>query len=235
MKANQPSANGPDNPTENMAPRKPGRPRKTEADTANSSRRKDIITAAARHFRLKGFEATTTRDIASATGMQSGSPFYHFKSKNELLFTIMEEGMLRAEQEQVKTLAALAPDTSPRDALLALVRHHLRVLHVPGSDFVPVMLHEWRSISAQQRKQIVVLKDRYEVVWQALLQTLHDQGRIGTTPELARLMLFGAVHGTLRWYDPKQSKGKGLDDLAVEFVNAFVTMDKAKPARRSRS
>jgi AcrR family transcriptional regulator len=39
----------------------------------------------ARLFRRKGFDATSTRDIAAAAGMQSGSPFYHFKSKQALL------------------------------------------------------------------------------------------------------------------------------------------------------
>ena len=41
----------------------------------------------------KGFEGTTIRDIAGAVGMRSGSPFYHFASKHELLIAVMEEGL----------------------------------------------------------------------------------------------------------------------------------------------
>ena len=37
---------------------------------------------AARLFLVKGYAATTTRDIAAAVGMHSGSPFYYFKSKS---------------------------------------------------------------------------------------------------------------------------------------------------------
>jgi AcrR family transcriptional regulator len=51
---------------------------------------------AAKLFRRKGFDATSTRDIAAAVGMQSGSPFYHFKSKGALLYAVMEEGMRSA-------------------------------------------------------------------------------------------------------------------------------------------
>jgi len=36
-------------------------------------------------FVQQGFEGTTIRDIATAVGMRSGSPFYHFKSKHDLL------------------------------------------------------------------------------------------------------------------------------------------------------
>jgi hypothetical protein len=59
-----------------------GRPRKTEDERDDGNRRHQLLTAAARLFREKGFDATSTRDIAAAVGMHSGSPFYHFKSKD---------------------------------------------------------------------------------------------------------------------------------------------------------
>ena len=40
----------------------------------------------------QGFERTTVRDWrASAVGIQSGSIFHHFKSKDEILRSVMEE------------------------------------------------------------------------------------------------------------------------------------------------
>ena len=57
------------------------------------NRRGDIIRAAGRLFRKKGYNGTTIRDIADAVGMRSGSPFYHFKSKHEILFTVTTEGI----------------------------------------------------------------------------------------------------------------------------------------------
>jgi AcrR family transcriptional regulator len=76
-----------------LAPKRPrGRPRKTLDERDDGNRRVHLVRAAAKLFRKKGFDATSTRDIAAAVGMQSGSPFYHFKSKGELLFAVMEEG-----------------------------------------------------------------------------------------------------------------------------------------------
>ena len=57
------------------AKRPGGRPRKTADDRVEGNRRRALITAAARLFRRKGFNATTTRDIAAAVGMHAGSPF----------------------------------------------------------------------------------------------------------------------------------------------------------------
>jgi AcrR family transcriptional regulator len=50
-------------------------------DRDDGNRRQQLIAGAARLFRRKGFDATSTRDIAAAAGMQSGSPFYHFKAR----------------------------------------------------------------------------------------------------------------------------------------------------------
>src|SRR5215204_6634728 len=86
------------------AKRPRGRPRKTLGERDDGNRRRALIRGAARLFRRKGFDATSTRDIAAAAGMQSGSPFYHFKSKQSLLFAVMEEGMRSAIEHQQVTL-----------------------------------------------------------------------------------------------------------------------------------
>src|SRR6476646_11454932 len=66
---------------------------RTNPKNGNDNRRGELVRAAAQLFREKGFEGTTVRDIANAVGMQSGSPFYHFGSKVEMLVAVMEEGL----------------------------------------------------------------------------------------------------------------------------------------------
>ena len=204
------------------APRKRGRPPKAKGagDAADSGRRQALIAAAARYFRDKGFDATTTRDIASATGMQSGSPFYHFKSKHELLFAIMEAGMQSAQRSQQAVLAALPAGTPARAVLQALVLNHLYVLWLPGNDFVPVMIYEWRSLTDGNRQQVQDLKDSYELPWRTVLQQLADAGQLGTDPSLTRSMLFGVMHGSLRWFKPQGRLS--LEALAQQCVSAMV-------------
>src|SRR5690349_10855575 len=88
------------------AKRPRGRPPKTQDERDDGNRRRALIAGAARLFRRKGFDATSTRDIAAAAGMQSGSPFYHFRSKQALLFAVMEEGMRHAVERQRQAIAA---------------------------------------------------------------------------------------------------------------------------------
>ncbi len=198
-----------------------GRPRKTLEDQGDGNRRGELLRSAAKLFRRKGFHATSTRDIAAAVGMQSGSPFYHFKTKGALLYTVMEEGMHSAILRQAQVLAAAGVkeiDTAAQ--LRALVRNHFDVLLGPGSDFIPVMLYEARSITPRQRAALAELKRDYEAPWVPVLEALRVDGRLRADVKLARLLMFGALNWSAQWYDRR--KGASLDQLADATVQLFI-------------
>ena len=186
----------PDRAAQTKRPR--GRPPKTVDERDDGNRRQELIRAAARLFHRKGFHATSTRDIATAVGMRSGSPFYHFRSKGELLYAVMDEGMRSAIDRQRRALD-IAKQTSshPRAILAALIRNQFDVLLGPGSDFIPVMLYESRA--------------------------LHASGRLRTEVKLARLLIFGALNWAVQWYDPRKSAS--LDDLTAAALTLFIHED----------
>ena len=188
------------------------------APEAAVNRRAELIRAAARLFREKGFNGTTTRDIADAVGMRSGSPFYHFANKHELLMAVMEEGL----RQGLDRIAAALADTSmtPTERFQTLVRTHYGILHDTGSDFIPVMLHDWHTLPAEYKRSIIELKDRYDAIWQRTLDELHAQGRLRADAKLARLMILGAINFSVTWYraKPRSAKHVGLDALAAQTV-----------------
>jgi len=210
-------------------PRRPrGRPRKPPEALDEGNRRQALLRAAAQQFRSKGFAATTTRDIAAAAGMRSGSPFYHFESKVALLFAVMEQGMRAALQRQAQALQQAPVDSEPQAQLRTLVRAHFDVLLGPGSDFIPVMLYEWRSLSAAQRADIARLQRAYEAAWSAALERLCAAGRIGADARLARLMCLGALNWSVQWYKP--GKGATLDELTEQAMLLFLPDTPRRPA-----
>lgn len=205
-------------PAEARRPR--GRPRKTVEELDDGNRRRALIEGAARLFRSQGFDATSTRDIAAAAGMHSGSPFYHFESKSALLHAVMDEGMVLALHSQKNALALLPPSATPRERLRVLVRHHFEILLGPHSDFIPVMLYEWRSLSPAQRKSIARVKDDYEALWMPVLQALAEQGALQADPAVARLFIFGALNWSVQWFDPQ--RGMSLDQLTDQSLALFI-------------
>lgn len=203
-----------------------GRPRKTADERDDGNRRQDLLRAAAHLFRQQGYAATATRDIAAAAGMRSGSPFYHFDSKQALLAAVMLEGMQRALRHQTERLAPADAPASER--LRALVRSHFDVLLGPDSDFIPVMLYEWRSLTPAQRADVHALRQRYEAAWLPVLQALHASGALRGAPSLARLMIFGALNWSVQWYEAR-SDGATLDDLTDTALQLFLHDTAARP------
>ena len=205
-----------------------GRPRKTAEERDEGNRRQALLAATARLFRLQGFDATSTRDIATAAGMRSGSPFYHFENKQALLAAVMREGMRSALERQTLATAALPAQAAPRERLSVLVRNHFEVLLGPDSDFIPVMLYEWRRLDPDQVGEVTALKDAYEAAWVPVLSSLHASGQLAGDPVLVRLMIFGALNWAVQWYRPppprasRAQRRATLDDLTTTALQLFL-------------
>jgi AcrR family transcriptional regulator len=78
--------------------------------------RQSILATARELFLLKGFEATTIRNIAEKIEYSPSTIYQHFKDKNEIFYTIHSE----AFAELVKYLNASEMHKNPMDQLIAL-------------------------------------------------------------------------------------------------------------------
>ena len=202
--------------------KKRGRPHKG----AGGNLRDELITRSAQLFREKGYDNTTVRDIAAATGIQAGSWFYHFKTKQDILAAIMEQGMARS---LAATEAIAALDLPPRAMLHRLVEVHLHTLLAPDHHFIAVLLYEWRSLEDDARARIVALKDRYEAVWDRVIAALHQSGDWAMPSQFDRLLIFGALNWTVQWYKP--GVGADVPELARQ-ATQFILRTPAQPSQR---
>ncbi|HLV78254.1 MAG TPA: TetR/AcrR family transcriptional regulator [Marinobacter sp.] len=179
-----------------------------------ASARGRLLQEAARLFRDKGYERTTVRDLAAAVGIQSGSLFHHFRSKEDILKAVMVEAIrlntavMQAAMEQAGPL---------REKLKALIRAELESINGQTGEAMAVLVYEWRSLSDESRSEVLALRDRYEALWLSVLQELRVQGGISADPFIVRRMLTGALSWTVTWYRPERG-GLTLDDLTDEVL-----------------
>jgi AcrR family transcriptional regulator len=179
------------------------------------NRRAQLLDAAARLFRERGYHATSMRDIAKAVGMLSGSIYYHFDSKEEMLLAVYEEGERRVA-EAVDT--AVAGETDPWQRLEAACAAHLAVL-IAHRDFTQVMIRTLPQEAGEVGPRIRDLRRDYEQRFRNLI------GDLTLPPEIdrhyLRLLLFGALNWSQVWYrsggdSPKIVARRFLDTLRMQ-------------------
>lgn len=182
--------------------------------TDPESARGKLLQMAAHLFRSKGYERTTVRDLASAVGIQSGSIFHHFKSKDEILRAVMEETIV---YNTALMRAALAGAQGTRERLLALIRCELQSIMGGTGEAMAVLVYEWRSLSVAAQEQVLVLRDNYEQIWLEVLTEAREEGYFKADPFIQRRFLTGALSWTTTWFRPMGPMG--LDQLAEEALS----------------
>ncbi|MBW7470617.1 TetR/AcrR family transcriptional regulator [Marinobacter sp. M216] len=173
-----------------------------------------LLKEAARLFRDKGYERTTVRDLAAAVGIQSGSLFHHFRTKEEILKAVMVE-TIRLNTALMQ--AAVDAAGSSQEKLRALVRAELESVNGQTGEAMAVLVFEWRSLSEESRAEVLELRDIYEKLWLDALSSLKQEGRLEADPFVVRRMLTGALSWTVTWYKPTRG-GLTLDGLTDEVM-----------------
>ncbi|MGY2290049.1 TetR family transcriptional regulator [Pseudomonas sp. SDO528_S397] len=184
------------------------------------SARGKLLQTAAHLFRNQGFERTTVRDLASAVGIQSGSIFHHFKSKDDILRAVMEETI---HYNTALMRASLAEARDVRERVLALIRCELQSIMGGTGEAMAVLVYEWRSLSASGQAQVLALRDVYEQIWLQVLGEAKDAGYIKGDVFVTRRFLTGALSWTTTWFRAEGSLT--LEQLADEALLMVLKAD----------
>jgi AcrR family transcriptional regulator len=78
---------------------------RTRDEALHATRRQDILAAAARVFKAKGFHLARTEDICAEAGLSAGTLFRHFPDKRSMIAAIADDEFerLRSEIAQLST------------------------------------------------------------------------------------------------------------------------------------
>jgi AcrR family transcriptional regulator len=123
-------------------------------------------------FFEKGYFATSIAEIAQGCGIQKSSIYYHYASKEYLLFSILKSTMEDLTLHLEENLAG-EPDVTKR--LKKAVHGHVR-FHLQHQKETFLASSELRGLSERHYEVIVEQRDTYERIFQELLDEGKDAG-----------------------------------------------------------
>lgn len=167
-----------------------------------------------------GFEAMSLRRLAAEVGIQPGSLYNHFETKQALLYDIVSDHM---ETLLAACDAALAGRVEPRDRLIAFAAFHLRY-HMTRRMLVYIANSELRSLEASNRAAVIALRERYEQKLTDILVAGASRGLFRVAdPRVTTFALIWMLTGICEWYQPNGRMSEDeLVDLHVDMVLGAV-------------
>lgn len=169
-----------------------------------------LLDTAAKLFASKGYRETTMRDIGAEVGMQAGSVYYHFKSKEELLLAVYSRAV---DSIEARLLDAIDSVEDPWQRLEVAVVTHLETI-LDQDDYSSVMIGVTPDKVEDIKTELLALRDRYESHFRQIIAALPLAKK--TDRRLLRLMLLGALNSTRHWY---REDGTSAALIGRSFVN----------------
>ena len=196
------------------------------------ARRFEILRAAGRQFRARGFFETGMRDIAAASDLSPANLYNYFRGKHEILFFCQDSTLDRLLAALQKTRRLRA--TSAQKLHAIVVSHLTCVLdEVEGS--AAHFLTSALPHSLQQR--IVTKRDRYEEGLRQLIAAGVRSGEfLPCDTALAARSILGALNWSVLWFRPDGAltAAEIAEGLAAYLIRGLLTKPSASPTAKSK-
>jgi AcrR family transcriptional regulator len=180
-----------------------------------------IISEAEALFNRQGFDGASMRDIAAAAEMQPASVYYHFESKEELLWAVWEKGGIELV-DRVKN--AIADKMDPWQRMeIACIAHTTGLLDWRRANQALFVMPPWHypeSIKAR----VIALRDEYERIFTGLIDDLPL--RKGVDRRYLRLSVIGALSWSLFWFKKERDTPSAIAKQILSMLRAGVEDDK---------
>ena len=159
-------------------------------------------------FFKKGYFATSISDIAGGSGIQKASIYYHYASKEDLLFHILKSTMDDLTTA-LKQRLAVTQDIEQR--MRAAVRSHV-CFHLERQKENFIANTELRGLTAEHYRSIVKKRDEYESIFQDLIRQGTDEGVFADVDvKILSYAILTLCTAGATWYKSKRAVDGGSD------------------------
>lgn len=174
-------------------------PGKADRARQRALKREAVLTTAVRFFNQKGFHATSLDDVAEALNVTKPTIYHYFKSKDEILFDCVKQGLeaIRAAAERVE-----AQGGTGIERLRSLAYDYAICM---TQDFcICITRTADHELSPKSRARFRALKREID---QTMRQVIRDGIADGTIAQgderIISFTMAGALNWIARWFTPE--------------------------------
>src|SRR5436853_7205275 len=192
------------------------------------ARRLEILRAAGREFRVRGFAETGMRDIAAAAALSPANLYNYFRGKHEILFFCQDNSLDRM-------IAALEKSRRMRSSATTKLRmvivSHLRCVldEVEGSAAHLLTT----TLPPRQQRNLVAKRDKYEAGVRNLIVAGMRSGEFAPCDAaLAGRAILGGLNWSVQWFNPEGPLTAA--EIAERFADYLIRGLLARPDAHER-
>ena len=180
------------------------------AQSKSARTRAKILSAAARIIRDRGYKAATMRAIATEAGIEAGSVYYHFGSKDEILDKVLDKGLRDLLDGVAETASDAHTYPNGQSKVAAAIKTHMDFLF-RSSEFTSANIRIYGQLPKDVRARHWPVRHEYALLWDNILEEAQQAGCIRSDIKIVplRQVMLGALNWTVEWFDPDRG---GSDD-----------------------
>lgn len=191
----------------------------------------EILEVAARLFYERGYGNVSTRALAQAVGIQGGSLYHHFSSKEEILYRITQYG---SEGFFVELQPILTGPGTYAERLDRFVRTYLQRSHERRFP-IAVLFRDGGNLSPEHAEDLRLVRRRFQQAVQRFMATGVTAGAFSVPdPNVAGIAVLDLLKGVDSWVRPTgRLDFAGVVDtyaaLIAQMVGAAAPASAARP------
>lgn len=163
------------------------------------SRKDEILKSATLLFDRKGYSAASMRDLAKEVGIEAGSLYSHFKSKESILQGICFK-MASEYLDSIKPIIEL--ELTNQEKLELAIQSHIRVL-TKDPQASSVFQQDWKNLSEPLLTRFIELREEYEGCFMVIIKEGIQKGEFRIEDEkFVLLTILSSINWTSKWYRP---------------------------------
>ncbi|WP_043443178.1 TetR/AcrR family transcriptional regulator [Arthrobacter sp. L77] len=205
------------------------------SQTAKSEATRELLVSTAlRLFREHGYEKTTMRAIAAAADVSTGSAYYYFASKDDLVHELYRS---LQEEHRALVLPRLHEGQNLGELLRIVLNTGVGVMapyHDFGSNFISIAIKPSATTSPFGSESAVARARAISLFRQAVAMS-RPQPPLAIRDDLPELLWYAYMGITLFWvYDssPDQVRTRRLIDQAAPLISKLVILSRLPVVRK---